>query len=47
MAEKMHLPTGDDRWKKIAPSMEHRAPKERLPVDDVMQTPPYFQFISF
>ena len=43
-----HLPLGDARWTKVAPSMEHWASQEILPVDDSMKgTTPHFQFISF
>ena len=47
VAEERHLSLSDTRQTKVAASMEHRAPKEILLVDDGMQTTPHFQFISF
>ena len=47
VAQERHLSPGDTRRTKVATSMEHRAPKEILPVDEGMQTTPHFQFISF
>ena len=36
VAKKKHLSSGDTRRTKVASSMEHRAPKEILPVDNRM-----------
>ena len=48
MAEEMHLPPGDARWAKVAPPIEHGAPKKILLVDDGMNNnTPHFQFTSF
>ena len=48
MAKERHLPPGDAKRTEVAPSMEHRASQEILPVDDSMKSDtPHFQFISF
>ena len=48
MAQEGNLPPGDTRWAKVASPMEHRAPKEVLPIDNGGENDtPHFQFISF
>ena len=48
MAEERNLPPGDARWAKVAPPMEHEAPKEILSVNNGMKNnTPHLQFISF
>ena len=48
MAQKGNLPNRDIGQAKIAPPLEHGAPKELLPVENNMDdNTPHFHFITF